>query len=93
MVVYILERAPAGLRGELTRWMIEPKAGVFVGQITAAVRQKLWEKICQKIKEGACIMIWNTNTEQGYRIEFWGTGSRVVYDWEGLQLVTKPQVQ
>ena len=33
MVVMILERAPPGLRGEMSRWMIEPKAGVFVGRV------------------------------------------------------------
>jgi CRISPR-associated protein Cas2 len=29
----ILEKVPTSLRGELTRWMLEPKSGVFVGNI------------------------------------------------------------
>ena len=33
MTVLILERVPASLRGQLTRWMLEVKAGVFVGNI------------------------------------------------------------
>ena len=35
MTVLILERVPATLRGELSRWMIEPRTGVFVGKVSA----------------------------------------------------------
>ena len=45
MVVLVLERVPTSLRGELTRWMLEPKAGVFVGTMSALVREQLWEKV------------------------------------------------
>ncbi len=41
MVVIILEKVPAGLRGELTRWLLELKAGVFVGKVSAMVRERL----------------------------------------------------
>ncbi|MCD6345555.1 MAG: type I-E CRISPR-associated endoribonuclease Cas2, partial [Anaerolineae bacterium] len=44
MVVMILEKVPVGVRGELTRWLLEIKTGVFVGHISARVRDKLWEK-------------------------------------------------
>ena len=44
MVVLVLERVPASLRGELSRWMLEARAGVFIGDVTAMVRDKLWEK-------------------------------------------------
>jgi CRISPR-associated protein Cas2 len=29
----VLERAPASLRGELNRWMLEIRSGVFVGNL------------------------------------------------------------
>lgn len=90
MVVFILEKAPPGLRGELTRWMLEPKAGVFVGRLSGMVRDRLWEKIRKEGKGAPSMMIWSHNNEQGYRIDTWGTGSRQVYDWEGLLLVSKP---
>lgn len=45
MVVLIVESVPPALRGELSKWMLEPKAGVFVGTISAAVRDLLWEKL------------------------------------------------
>ena len=40
MVVLILERVPPGLKGDLSRWMIEPKAGIFLGRVSARVRDE-----------------------------------------------------
>ena len=91
MIVMILEKVPPSLRGELTRWFLEPKAGVFVGHVGAMVRDRLWQKVCRSVKEGACMMFWSTNTEQGFRGDFWGATSRGLRDWEGLQLVTIPR--
>ena len=90
-----LERRPVlvSLRGELSRWLLEPKAGVFVGQVSAMVREKLWELVCKGVKGGACMMVWSTNSEQGFKIASWGDTSRHILDWEGLQLVTKPQLK
>ena len=91
MTVLILERVTPGLRGEMTRWLLEPKAGVFIGNVSARVRERLWEKACQKARDGACMIIWTSNTEQGFRMDFWNDTSRRMYDWEGLQLITKPK--
>ena len=90
MIVLIVERAPVGLRGELTRWLLEPQAGVFVGRVSATVREKLWERTCKGLRGGAAIMIWSTNNEQGFDFALWGQSSRAMTDWEGLKLVTIP---
>ncbi len=90
MVVFILERVPAGLRGQLTRWLIEPKSSVFVGKISAMVREKLWELVCDKLAGGACLMIYSSNTEQGFKIRSWGKTARMIEDFEGLFLVRVP---
>lgn len=92
MVVMILERVPASLRGELTRWLLEPHAGVFVGRVTALVRDKLWKKVCQEMQGGAGILIHNADTEQGFGIRFWGGTNRWMLDYEGLSLVRVPEV-
>lgn len=89
MVVLIVERVRSSLRGELTRWLLEPKAGVFVGNVSARVREKLWQKVCKETGDGAALIIWTSNTEQGYRMDFWGDRTRRIYDWDGLQLVTR----
>lgn len=90
MVVMVLERVPVSLRGELTRWMLEPKPGVFIGTLSAMVRDRLWEKACQSMKGGAGMLIHNADTEQGFAIRFWGMPGRTVVDFEGLWLIQVP---
>jgi len=89
MIVMVLEKVSPSLRGELTRWLLEPKTGVFVGQVSSLVREKLWARVCKKVGEGACMIIWSTNTEQGFRMDSYGDTSREITDWDGLQLATK----
>lgn len=90
MVVMILERVPTGLRGELTRWFLEPKAGVFVGQVSGMVRDRMWEKACSRARDGGCVMMYSSNTEQGFQIRSHGKTARTIEDFEGLFLVRVP---
>lgn len=90
MVVMILEKVPVSLRGELSRWLIEPRTGVFVGHINAMVRERLWKKCCDKKMAGGVIQIWTTNNEQRFQIRMRGTTKRRVVDYEGLQLIQIP---
>jgi CRISPR-associated protein Cas2 len=83
----VLERAPAPLRGELSRWLIEPRAGVFIGSISAMVRDRLWEKCTKRSQGGAVLQIWATNNEQGFAARSYGDTQRRLIDWEGLWLV------
>jgi CRISPR-associated protein Cas2 len=87
VVVILLEKVPATLRGELSRWMIEPKTGVFVGKLSAMVRDRLWERICEGMKGGSGILVHGTDTEQGFSFRFHGTPSRSVIDFDGLSLI------
>ena len=99
MVLMILERVVPSVRGELTRWLIQPQSGVFVGKVSALVRDKLWDKAVKSLdalkprkngrKPGA-IMIYTTNTEQGFAIRVHGQTDRQIEDFEGLLLVKTP---
>lgn len=89
MVVFVLETVPASLRGEMTRWLLEVHAGIFVGDVSAMVRDKLWELTCQKAKGGRCILTHTANTEQGFAVRFWSHPSRVPVDYEGLTLLRR----
>lgn len=91
MVVVILEKVPAGVRGELTRWMIEIRTGVFVGNVSGMVRDKLWEMICGKVRKGAGMLVHNAASEQGFAIRFIGETSREVVDFDGLTLIQVTQ--
>ena len=92
MVVMILENAPSSVRGELTRWLIEPRAGVFVGHISAMVRDRLWNLCCEKVsgEESGIVQMWNSNNEQHFRIRTFGETRREIVDYGGLQLVRLP---
>ena len=90
MVVIILEKVPTSLRGELTRWMIEPHPGVFVGHLSGMMRDKLWEKCCQKLREGGAVQLWSTNNEQRFDIRTFGQTRRQVVDFDGLKLIMLP---
>ncbi len=93
MVIMILEKVPAGVRGELTRWLLEVKTGVFVGHVSARVRDKLWEKCCKAKRMGGVTQIWTTNTEQRFQMRMSGETSREIVEMEGLQLIRIPNRQ
>ncbi len=90
MVVMILESVPAPVRGELSRWLIELHPGVFIGHVSAMVRDRLWEKCCQHQASGGVVQAWTTNNEQHYQVRMNGKTSRTVVDYEGLQLIRIP---
>lgn len=90
MVVIILESVPTSTRGELTRWLLEPHSGVFVGHVSAMVRDRLWKKCCDSCKDGGVVMIWSTNTEQRFKMAIHGNTRRSIVDCEGVQLVQIP---
>jgi CRISPR-associated protein Cas2 len=89
MIVMIMENVPVGLRGELSRWLIEPQSGVFVGKVSALVRDKLWEMCCDGCEGGGVIQIWSTNTEQKFAVRVFGQTRREIIDYEGVQLVRR----
>lgn len=75
---------PATLRGELSRWMIEPRPGVFVGKVSGLVRDRLWDKARAGAKTGAGMLLYSSPTEQGFLAQSFGDTTRELTDWEGL---------
>lgn len=86
-MVMMLEKVPPALRGELTRWLIEIKPGVYIGHVNGLVRDRLWEKCSGGCKAGSVFQAWSTNTEQKYKMRLYGASDREIVDWEGLQLI------
>ncbi len=68
MIVVILSVTPEKLRGELTRWLLEIAAGVYVGHVPARVRELLWLRITQDVGRGRALMVWSRSGEQ--RLDF-----------------------
>lgn len=58
MIVVVLEKCPLALRGDLTKWLQEISLGVYVGRVSARVRDELWNRICKECKTGRATMVF-----------------------------------
>jgi CRISPR-associated protein Cas2 len=90
MVVMSLTACPAPLRGELTRWLLEIRPLVYVGQVNARIRDLLWDKTCKEIGVGSAVQLWSAPDEQGFRARSWGAPDYVLRDFDGMVLVERP---
>ncbi|MHC5902802.1 type I-E CRISPR-associated endoribonuclease Cas2e [Streptomyces sp. S6] len=92
MTVIVLANCPAGLRGFLTRWLLEISPGVFLGAPTARVRDILWEEVRQYRGKGRALLAYQTNNEQGFTF---ATHEHTWHptDHEGLTLLHRPTQQ
>ena len=88
MTVIAMDAAPEGVRGELTRWFLELKPGVFIGKVNTRVRDLLWERICQTDAANGAVMAYAAPNEQGFSLRVFGVPKRRVNDFEGIQLIT-----
>lgn len=89
MCVFILDNAIESLRGELTKWLLEVKPGVIVGNCTKTVRDRLWKRVIESGIKGGLLIYSNKMVEQGYVIEMFGEPKRRLVDIDGLQLIEK----
>lgn len=92
MMVIVVERAPPRLRGRLAAWLLEVRAGVFVGDYSARTRERIWQQVVDYIDEGDAVMVWKAPTDQGFDFATTGRNRRTPVDFDGLKLVAfRPQ--
>ncbi len=92
MVIIIVSKAQPSLRGKLTRWLLQVKAGVYVGTLSNRVRSRVWMMTCEAIKGGWAVMLYSAKTEQGFNILSHGSGPVAFEDFEGIWLAkTRPK--
>lgn len=87
MLVIVTESVPPRLRGYLSRWLLEVRAGVFVGDYSVRVREKLWKIVTEQIGEGNAVLAWSSPHESGFEFTTAGANCRIPVDWDGLPLV------
>lgn len=81
---------PEHLNGYISRFLLEADVGLYVGVCSHRVADKLWEHICEAIdtwNQGRAVLIYSSNTEQGYEMRTHGEMSREVIDLDGLLLL------
>lgn len=88
MLVIVAESAPPRLRGRLALWLLEVRAGVYVGKVSRRVREMLWDTVSKGIEEGNAVMAWSTNTESGFDFLTLGANRRIPVEMDGIKLVS-----
>lgn len=88
MLVIVVENAPPRLRGRLAIWLLEVRAGVYIGDVSRRIREMIWAQVEQGIEEGNAVMAWNTNTESGFDFLTLGANRRVPIEMDGIKLVS-----
>jgi len=88
MLAIVVENVPARLRGRLAVWLLEVRAGVYVGDVSKRVREMIWDQIVKGAGEGNAVMAWNTNTESGFDFQTMGKNRRIPKEMDGIKVVS-----
>ncbi|CUB06463.1 MULTISPECIES: type I-E CRISPR-associated endoribonuclease Cas2e [Tepidiphilus] len=88
MLVIVVENVPPRLRGRLAVWLLEVRAGVYVGNYSRRVREEIWRHVEAGVGEGNAVMVWRTNNEAGFEFVTIGANRRVPVELDGVQLVS-----
>lgn len=88
MIVIMLTNCPPALRGDLTKWLQEVNTGVYVGRVSARVRDELWKRVSENATTGKATMVYNFNNEQGMDFRIHNT-SWAPIDFDGLKLIMR----
>jgi CRISPR-associated protein Cas2 len=87
MLVIVVENAPPRLRGRLAVWLLEVRAGVYVGQYGRRIREMLWRQVAEGSEQGNAVMAWGTSTENGFDFMTLGKNRRTPVELDGIKLV------
>jgi len=88
MTVVVTENIPPRLRGRLAIWLLEVRAGVYIGNQSRRVREKVWQYIEADLEDGNVVMAWSTNTESGFDFQTLGENRRIPVEMDGVRLVS-----
>ena len=88
MLVIVVENAPPRLRGRLAVWLLEIRAGVYVGNYSAKLRNYIWSHVEAGIEDGNAVMAWRANNEPGFDFVTLGSNRRVPVELDGAKLVS-----
>lgn len=86
-MVIVVENAPPRLRGRLSLWFAEVRAGVYVGVYDRRTRERIWDQVKLMIGDGNAVLAWSAATDSGFEFEAIGPNRREPVDFDGLTLV------
>ncbi len=88
MMVIVVENVPPRLRGRLAIWLLEVRAGVYVGNYSVKVRDMIWQQVEAGTEEGNAVLIWREPNESGFDFKTFGTNRRIPIEVDGMKLVS-----
>lgn len=92
MMVIVVESVPPRLRGRLSLWLLEVRAGVYVGNYSRRTRERIWGEVQAMVDDGNAVMAWTAQNEAGFSFETVGANRREPADFDGFLLVKfKPE--
>ena len=86
-VTVITENVPPRLRGRLAIWLLEVRAGVYIGDVSRRTREMLWEQLAEGVEDGSAVIAWASSNESGYEFQTLGPNRRMPVEYDGLFLV------
>ncbi|MBN9462849.1 MAG: type I-E CRISPR-associated endoribonuclease Cas2 [Burkholderiales bacterium] len=87
MLVVVAENVPPRLRGRIAIWLLEVRAGVYVGDVSRRTREMIWEQLSEGHEDGNVVMAWASRSESGFDFQTLGANRREPVDYDGLRLV------
>lgn len=86
-LVVVTENVPPRLRGRMAIWLLEVRAGVYIGDVSRRTREMIWEQLREGHAGGSVVMGWASNHESGYEFQTLGPNRRIPVEFDGLHLV------
>lgn len=86
-LVVVTENVPPRLRGRMAIWLLEVRAGVYIGDVSKRTREMIWEHLREGHEDGNVVMAWSSNHESGYEFQTLGANRRLPVEFDGLNLV------
>jgi CRISPR-associated protein Cas2 len=87
MMIVVTNNAPPRLRGRLAVWLLEVRAGVYIGTYSARAREMIARQVAELIENGDAVIAWSATTDAGFDFETFGQNRRMPVDFDGLKLV------
>lgn len=88
MMTIVVENAPPRLRGRLAVWLLEVRAGVYVGNYSRRTRDRIWDEVKGAIGDGNAVLVFASSTDAGFTFETCGANRREPVDFDGFKLVS-----
>lgn len=87
MISLTMTAVPDHLRGALSRWLLEVTPQMYVGTVSAKVRDQLWDAVSACVEGGVAALVYPAANEQGFEVRTAGQHRRRPIDFDGLTLI------